>query len=121
MNLDKLKIGDSVVLAAKEGEWAHYQVYDDKGLLGLDLSEHTNEGYKLVRVPTNIFGALTKVGLQKESILEKANLYPDGIWLFKVDAKHFDVRGNDLKDWFSRGLFGLRFDAGKIAIWFKEK
>lgn len=111
-----LSIAKKLAFNAAEGDWSHKMVRDSKGILGLDTTEHTNDGYKLVRMPSNIFGALVAVGLQKEVI----EAHTDGsMWVIRAAAEKFDVRANDLKAWMDAGFYGLRYDGGKMILWFK--
>ena len=115
-----LLVARAITSGVAEGEWATKwtpDMIDGKGILGLDIREHTNAGFKLVRMPSQIFRALVAVGIQKD--VTYANTDQE-YWTIIVPANNkVDLRGGDLKAWMSAGWFGFRPDGGNLVLWFK--
>ena len=116
----KIQIKALQSTSKQEGEWSRDIAWDSEhNLLGLDSSVHTNDGYKLVMVPKRITGAF-RITLNIKRI-ERAMLYPDGMWSIILDGKNFSIRDRDFTEWQERGFYGFSIDGTKLVTWFKDK
>jgi hypothetical protein len=106
-----------LVKAEVEGDWSHKFVITPDGVLGLDFSEHRNEGYKLVKLPVKIQGALQSLGLLKK--MKSLGLYDNNVWAVSLPNGVLDVRENDFKKLVESKLVGVRVDSDQTLIYFK--
>jgi len=107
----------SVIKKSALKEWSHQHILTSEGLFGLDTSEHTNDGYKLVKVPNDILRSLVSSGLTKK--VKSIHLYPNSGWAISFDNGAFDVRSGDFKNFIQSGLSGVRVDKDKTLVYFK--
>lgn len=109
------------VATPQEGDFSHKVVIDSQGMLGLDGSEHTNDGYRLKRVPMRIYRTLAEIQVQRK--IASAMFYSgEDYWAFKFAKDvNVDLRFDDLRSAMKAGLVGFRKDFdGEFLLYFKE-
>ena len=102
-----------------EGEWSHSHKITPKGLYGLDTSEHRNEGYQLVKAPSEITRALIGIGVLKK--IKSLSFSPNWGWTVTFENGAFEARGIDFKKLVTSGLSGVRVDRDQTIIYFNEQ
>lgn len=79
---------------------------------------HGPEGYPKTDIPAKFLNLLA-VTLGKDALLKSQK--SETAWIFSVRADKFEVKYKDLKDYFSFGLIGIRFDTpNTILLYFKH-
>lgn len=109
-----------------EGGWTKNGYEWDKDgkfiLFGRDGSVHTNDGYKMVKVPSKIMRALTGVDFQKEKRLVRVSV-SDDLWTLVVNVLNGVSLGGtrDFEKFQEAGLFGVVCDSKEMVLHFKVK
>lgn len=116
--LAKHRTAGAIHGAETEGGWSHKYVISPEGVLGLDSSEHRNEGYKLVQLPKKIEGALRSTGLLKKDKIKFVTLY-DNYWAIGFPNGVFEVHNHDLNKLNESGMDGIRVDSDQTIVYFK--
>lgn len=101
-----------------EGRFSRSHLITPGAIYGLDTSEHWNEGYQLVKVPSEIAVALIRAGLLKKI---KRLLYDSDFgWIISFEVGAFESRCSDFKELIRGGLSGVRVDKDQTIIYFNK-
>ena len=109
------------IAAPQEGDFSRDIIFDSKGILGLESGLHTDDGYKLLRVPMGIYGSLAAAQIHKQIIW--AMYYEGSGWAFKFSkGANIELHSGDFNKCVKSGLIGFRKEhSGEFLLYFKAK
>lgn len=120
--MDRQRVAGELLKLAKdltsfsEGDWSKEFIRDSGGILGLDSSRHTNEGWRLVRLPARIYSSIVALGLQNK--IEQVMLSGDS-WRIQLPLQ-VHVPTGDFRKLISSGMNSFRADKDGVNLFFNS-